>query len=318
VRARAGAEAPQATLIGGSRPFRKTVEAARRCASSLEPVVIAGEPGTGREQVARYIHSRSSRALGPFVTVDCRRPAAEVEELLFGRTSAPGVPPRSSALLEADDGSLLLKSVEALPRHLSTRLARLLTHEVAPARQGGEERVRVRLMVTAGRPLAELELRGEVEPELARALDGLAVEAPAVRERQADVLPLFEHFASERAKRARQEPPTLSPDARRLLVDYHWPANVAELKGVAERLGLLYAGVEVTALGLPPEIQAGPLTARQTLAQQISRLERDAISEALREARGKKIRAAAILGISRPTLDKKIEEFKLVIDKRRQ
>jgi DNA-binding NtrC family response regulator len=73
----------------------------------------------------------------------------------------------------------------------------------------------------------------------------------------------------------------------------------------------------VSALKLPPEIQEGPLTERKTLAEQISRLERDAISEALREARGKKIKAAAILGISRPTLDKKIEDFQLVVEKKR-
>lgn len=92
---------------------------------------------------------------------------------------------------------------------------------------------------------------------------------------------------------------------------------MGELRGVAERLTLLYAGAEVSALKLPPEIQEGPQTERQSLAQRITRLERVAISEALREAKGKKIRAAAILGISRPTLDKKIEEFSLVVEKRR-
>jgi DNA-binding NtrC family response regulator len=317
VRARGDGQAPQVQLIGSSRQFRKTVEAARRAASSTDPVVIAGESGTGRAQMASYIHSRSSRALGPFVVVDCRRPAVEVEEFLFGRTSAPGVPPQSSALLKADGGSLLLKSIETLPRHLSERLARLISRKVAPARQGGEEPVDVRVLVTALLPLAELVKRGELEAELGRALAGSDVESIAVRDRRPDVLQLFDHFSTEVVKRLRKELPTLSPDAKRLLVDYDWPGNVREIRGVAERLSLLYAATEVSALKLPPEIQEGPLTERKTLAEQISRLERDAISEALREARGKKIRAAAILGISRPTLDKKIEEFKLVVDKRR-
>jgi DNA-binding NtrC family response regulator len=146
------------------------------------------------------------------------------------------------------------------------------------------------------------------------------LEALPLRERRPDVPLLFEHFAGRVARARRKELPVLSPDARRLLVDYNWPGNVEECRGVAERLALLYAGGEVNALKLPPEIQEGNVVAGpkpRTLAEMISRLERDAISEALREARGKKIKAAAILGISRPTLDKKIEDFQLVVEKKR-
>lgn len=317
VRARGDGGAQQVTLVGSSRQFRKTVDAARRAATGADTVLIHGETGTGRTLMARYIHSRSSRGLGPFVEVDCRRPPIEVEETLFGRTSAPGVPPQSSALLKADGGTLLLKSLEALPRHLSERLARLISKKVAPARQGGEEQVDLRIMATGPVALEAMIGRGELDPELGRALSGQQVEALPLRDRRPDVLQLFEHVAGQVARGRRKEPPTLSPDARRLLVDYHWPGNVEELKGVSERLAILYAGQEVPALKLPAEIQDGPQDAPRTLAKMISRLERDAISEALRDARGKKIRAAAILGISRPTLDKKIEEYQLVVEKRR-
>jgi DNA-binding NtrC family response regulator len=317
VRGRTDGGVPVAPLVGSSRQFRKAVDLARRAAMTPDPVVISGEPGTGRTQIALYIHSRSRRALGPLVKVDCRSGAQEVEESLFGRSSAPGVPPRSSALLKADGGSILLACIEALPRHLGGRLARVLSRKVAPARQGGEEAIDVRILSTASAPLEELIRRGELDSELGRVLEGTAVEALAVRDRRSDVIALVEFFALEAARRSRTELVTVSPDARRLLTDYHWPGNVAEVRGVAERLALLYAGVEVTPLRLPPEIQSGPLEARRTLAQQVARLERNAIAEALREARGKKIRAAAILGISRPTLDKKISEFKLIVDKRR-
>ncbi|MFO0595968.1 MAG: sigma 54-interacting transcriptional regulator [Myxococcaceae bacterium] len=320
VRTRQDGAAPVVSLVGSSRQFRKTVEAARRAAQANDTVVIWGEAGSGRAQTARYVHSRSSRALGPMITVDCRRSAAETEEALFGRTSAPGVPPQSSALLKADGGTLLLLSIESLPRHVSERLARLISRKVAPARQGGEEKVDVRVMVTARATLEQLETRGELEPELGRALAGTELETLPLRERKPDVMQLFEWFSSELHRTRRREVPSLSPDARRLLSEHHWPGNVEELRLVAERLYVLYAGAEVTALHLPPEIQNGPAAAEksnQTLAERISRLERDAISEALRAANGKKIRAAAALGISRPTLDKKIEEFKLVVEKRR-
>lgn len=318
VRGRADGVAPNVALIGSSRTFRKTVEAARRVASSQETVVIHGEPGTGRLQTARYVHSRSSRALGPFIVVDCRRPPVEVEEQLFGRTSAPGVPPQSSALLKADGGVLVLQCLESLPRHLSERLARLLSRRAAPARQGGEEPVDVRVLVTAQSPLDAMVTRGELDADLAKALGGAAIDTLPLRERKPDVLQLFEAFCGEVTRVRRKEPPVLSPDARRLLSEHHWPGNVEELRGVAERLSLLYAGGEVTALQLPPELQEGAAEAKpKTLAERISRLERDAISEALRAANGKKIRAAAALGISRPTLDKKIEEFNLVVEKKR-
>jgi len=110
-----------------------------------------------------------------------------------------------------------------------------------------------------------------------------------------------------------------------MLGQYAWPGNVGELKLLAARLSLLYAGREVTALMLPPEFQSGPSPAggrptdggagAQSLAERVSRLERDAISEALREAGGKKILAARLLGISRPTLDKKISDYDLVVEK---
>jgi len=176
--------------------------------------------------------------------------------------------------------------------------------------------VDVRILVTLGASLASLTSRGELDPDLTRALEGVEVEVSPLRDRKPDVLPLFEHFSHESGLNGQKAAPTLSPDARRLLLDYGWPGNVSEVRGVAERLSLLYGGLEVSALQLPPEIQDGQ-SEPKTLAQRVSRLERDAISEALREARGKKIRAAALLGISRPTLDKKIEEFQLVVEKRR-
>ena len=307
----------QVQLVGSSRQFRKTVEQARRAASASDTVVLWGEFGTGRLQMAEYIHSRSPRALAPFVVVDCRRPPAVVEEQLFGRTSAPGVPPASSSLFEADGGTFVLRAVEALPRQAAERLTRLLSRRVAPSRQGGEEPVDVRLMVTCDGPLQALVARGEVHAELARVLAGIEIETLPLRDRRPDVIQLFEHFALAAARARRKEPPELTPDARRVLVDHHWPLNVEELRGVAERLALLYAGAEVSALVLPPEVQQGPTEGLLTLAQRVQRLERDAIAEALRTARGKKIKAAALLGISRPTLDKKIEDYQLVVEKRR-
>ncbi|MFP2964507.1 sigma 54-interacting transcriptional regulator, partial [Myxococcus sp. 1LA] len=126
VRSRVDAEPPVAALSGSSRPLRALLEVARRVAASAAPVVIHGEPGVGKALLARFVHARSPRALGPFVVVDCREAAEAVEEALFGRVSAPGQPPVVSALLRADGGSLVLLHVESLARSASERLARSL------------------------------------------------------------------------------------------------------------------------------------------------------------------------------------------------
>jgi DNA-binding NtrC family response regulator len=317
VRSRAGSEPTRMDMTGGSRPFRKVVEQARRAAASAAPVVLSGEPGTGKSLCAGYIHSRSPRALGPLVRVDCRD-IHSLEEVLFGRASGPGLPPLSSALLRADGGTLLLHHVELLPRPLAERLSRLLARKTAPAPQGGEEPVDFRLMATMSASAQSLAVKGEVEASLVRQLAGFELEVPPLRGRRADIPTLFELFAAQGARAARQAPPRLTPDARRLLMDYDWPHNVRELKLLGERLALVHADSQLHALHLPPEIQAGSASpAPSTLQEQVARLERDAISEALRTAGGKKIVAARLLGISRPTLDKKIEDYGLTVSRRR-
>jgi DNA-binding NtrC family response regulator len=202
---------------------------------------------------------------------------------------------------------------------MAERLSRLLARKVAPAPQGGEEPVEARLLVTTDAPVSLMAVRGEVEAALARALAGLELEVPPLRERRADVPALFEHFATQAALAPRKGPPLLTPDARRRLVDYAWPQNVRELRLVTERLALLYAGEPVHALRLPPELQEGGVdTEPRSLQERVARLERDAITEALRQAGGKKIRAAELLGISRPTLDKKIQDYSLTVEKVRR
>ncbi len=313
-RARGGRAFREEVLIGASKPFRKAVEEARRAAVNEGSVFLRGADGTGKRALAQSIHALSARALGPFVAVECRRPPEEVAEDLFGQAGGAGGLGRASALLRADTGTLLLKRVDALSAESAQKLAGWIQKGRAPAPQGGDEPVDVRLVATSAKALTELEAGG-FEPALAKLLGRSQIELPALRERHADVAPLFDHFADQVAKRAFQAPPTLSPDARRLMTEYPWPRNVEELRLVTERIALLYPGQEVPSVRLPPEVQQGSLERPRSLDHMIARLEKEAVSEALREARGKKIRAAEILGISRPTLDKKISEYGITVER---
>ena len=177
VRSRMDAQGARVDMVGRSRPFQKLVEQARRAAARHAPVVLSGEPGSGKSLCARYIHSRSPRALGLLVWVDCRD-VESLEEALFGRPGGPGLPPVPSGLLRADGGSLLLHHVERLPVPLAERLARLLARKMAPGHQGGEEPVDVRLIVTTGAPPRSLAAPGEAMAALMAQDLGLELHVP--------------------------------------------------------------------------------------------------------------------------------------------
>lgn len=314
-RARGGRAFREEALVGASKGFKKAMEEARRASVEEGAVLVTGDPGTGKRALAQSIHALSARALGPFVAVDCRRPVEALREELFGQAGGAGGATRASALLRADSGTLLLRHVETLPRELAARLVVLLERRRAPSPGGGDEPVDLRILSTSTRSLPALAEEGAFDAALARALCGTVIELPPLRSRSSDVLPLFEHFAELVARRHFTAPPTLTPDARRLMADYAWPRNVEELRLLAERLALLFPAQEVPSVRLPPELQQGSLERPRSLDHMLARLEREAVVEALREARGKKIRAAEILGISRPTLDKKIADYGITVQK---
>jgi DNA-binding NtrC family response regulator len=300
-------------LVGTSRVFRRALDQVRRVAATSHAVVLVGESGTGKALCAHYLHARSPRALGPFIRVDCRAPVPVLDEELFGRAPGPGSPPRPSAFARADGGTLALVSVEALPHELAMRVAAELRAQQGPVPAGGEVVSDFRLLVTARDTIGQLAGTARIDVELARALEGVEVVLPPLRERRTDVPLLFEHFAAHAARVFLGRPPLLSPDAKDALLAHPWPGNVRELRLCAERLALSFPGEEISSVHLPREIagKVAPAEGQERLADAVSRLERDVIAAALRKCQGKKIRAAKLLGISRPTLDKKIALYKL-------
>ena len=212
-------------LVGRSPAMRRLFAECARVANEERAAAIAGEPGTGKDALARALHRASVRAQGPLVTVDCSGPSAVVELELFGR-AAGDLAARAGALELARGGSLLLDHCAELPLPLQPRLAEAL----ASAASGGP-----RPIASSREPLAiELD-RGRLHPSLFEVLRGAALAIPALRDRRDDI-PLLARHLLARSEDGRAV--TLSTEALELLTLHDWPGNVRELRNVLERFVL--------------------------------------------------------------------------------
>ncbi len=194
------------------------------------PVLILGEPGTGRRLVARLVHGVSRGLEAPFVRVDCGRlHAAQAEEVLFGGEE-PG------AFEQAEGGTLFLEEVDALPGGWQKQVHRVLATGQRP-RLGEPEPVPVDVRVMAGtdRDLGKLASAGCFCPALFFRLALVPVRLPPLRKRRPDIPPLVDYFLEQIAARLGQRPPSLSREALVEWLTYDWPGNVWELKRVLER-----------------------------------------------------------------------------------
>lgn len=303
------------SLIGSGPEHRRLVEQVRLAAASSVPVLIVGEPGTGRRQVSRTIHGLGPHSHRPFIAFDCQSLPAEIlERELFGATEAD--PPAGAgavrrARLSLGDGStLLIDDVLSLPRDLQARLVEALDS-------------RVRLMATAVRE-PEAALRDELlRPELYYAMTTLVLRLSPLRDRRAELPVLAQHFLERVNHRGGPQHAGFEPAAMEILSGYDWPGNLPELARVVEHGHAAAPGLLVAADDLPVSIRGSlggayappPMPATfWPLDAMLTDVERRLIETALRQARGNKSRAAEILDISRPRLYRRIKELDLPDD----
>jgi DNA-binding NtrC family response regulator len=331
------------TLVGHGPAHRRLLEQVRLAAASSVPVLIVGEPGTGKRQAARTIHQHGPGRERPLVAFDCQALPAEIlERELFGATDpdAPGAwMARAAATattsaaatattsaaatataagakrprLSLGDGStLLIDEILSLPRDLQARLVAALD-------------ARVRLLATTTlEPEAALE--GEqLRPELYFALTTLVLRLQPLRRRRDELPALAQHLLERINQRGGEQRGGFAPEAIAALTAYDWPGNLPELARVIEQAhgrprgpGHLIDVEDLPAtirgnLGaayLPPS----PPSPIKPLDELLTEVERRLIETALRQARSNKSRAAELLGISRPRLYRRIKELNLPDD----
>ncbi|WP_437525026.1 sigma 54-interacting transcriptional regulator [Sorangium sp. So ce726] len=248
-------------LVGASERWARAMEQLRRLAEhERAPLLITGEPGTGKELCARLLHAASPRAGGPFVAVSAARlPPERLREELFGvAAGADGRPAGRPGLLElARGGTLFLDEIGALPLELQPRLLAVLDGEPLCRIGGGEALVAdVRVIAATSQDLAARVLGRSFNEALHRRVGGLGLSLPPLRERDGDVRRLVEHFLQRQSGATGLTSAGLSPRALAQLEAYPWPGNVRELRSIVERAFLRAHGAPLDLEHLPPEIGA--------------------------------------------------------------
>jgi DNA-binding NtrC family response regulator len=288
-------------------------------------VLIEGETGTGKEQIARAIHQASVNRQGPMVAVNCAAlPENLLESELFGHekgafTSA--VSSRKGRFEVADGGTIFLDEVGDVPASMQAKLLRVL-QERRFERVGGMQSIEVdvRVIAATNRPLLRLVKQGKFREDLFYRLNVVWVGLPPLRERPEDIPLLAQHFAE---KYAHGKPPkTIAPEAMEILLAYRWPGNIRELENAIERACVTSRDTVIRPENLPPELST-PTTPKLPFSVDLDRplpdllrevtgkVEQQYIRKALKKARGNVGRCAKICGLSRRSISAKIAEYKL-------
>jgi len=306
-------------IIGTAQPFRDTLKLADRVAPTQATVLLAGETGTGKEVLAKYIHSASPRASRAFVAVNCAAlPETLLESELFGHEKGAftGAVARHTGRFElADEGTLFLDEIGDISASTQVKLLRLL-QERAFTRVGGTETIScdVRVLAATNRDLKALIARGTFREDLFYRLNVFPITMPPLRDRREDVPALAQHFARQAGLTLGVDVVCVSSEAIELLAAYDWPGNIRELANVVERAVLLADGPEVLPAHLPPEIatirERRPDAAKQGLRAN----ERAMIVEALNESKWNQTAAAQALGITRDNLRYRIKKYNIKRD----
>ncbi len=338
-------------VVGESPALKEAIRLAKLASNSNSTVLLHGETGTGKEIFAQSIHNSSARTDGPFVAINCAAiPRELINTELFGyeggsftgadRQGRPG------KFEQANGGTLFLDEIGDMPLDLQTTLLRAIETRTI-VRIGGYRVIPadVRIIVATHKDLREEVMRGNFRSDLYYRLHVLTIHIPSLRNRIDDLPLLVQHFLLRQSRNLSRSF-TITPEAMILLCQYSWPGNVRELENMLERVTYLMPGTVITIADLPIDVQqavennqadyvddsdsalqtqkspyelhrAQPLLTEQgtALKEQSMNAEMQAIMKAWDASNGHITRAAALLGISRTTMWRKMVKYGLIESK---
>ena len=285
----------------------------RGIAASTSTILIRGESGVGKDQLASVIHYLGPQNAEPLVKIDCASlPAELLESELFGyeKGAFTGASHTKQGRLEiAGAGTIVLDEIAALTMPMQAKLLRVID-EKKFERLGGVKSLSVnaRLIALTNVDLERAVARRTFREDLYYRLNVIPIVVPSLRERRGDVRPLAEHFLAHLVAVHRKPRMTLAQSTLEALQAYTYPGNVRELRNIIERAVVTGSGPEILPQDLPAHVrEASPASKKMSLED----MERGYIAEVLDYTRGKKTMAAQILGISRKTLLEKRKRYGL-------
>jgi DNA-binding NtrC family response regulator/predicted hydrocarbon binding protein len=313
-------------MLGSSESLSKAIEIAQRVSPVDSTVLILGESGTGKELMARGIHENSRRTDKLFIAVNCSAlPETLQEAELFGyaKGAFTGATSTQAGLFEsANGGTLFLDEIGDLTLSAQTKILRAL--EEGEIKRIGENKIRkvdVRIVAATNKDLQKMLQEQNFREDLYYRLNVVSLELPPLRKRDNDPLLLAEHFLKEFAQKFSKKIKRINTEAKHAIASYSWPGNIRELKNVIERAVILASGPTIGLDDLPATISAVKNNQRVAggsqdfakfqLRQELSNIldESERIAKALKLAQGNREEAAALLGISRTTLWRKMREL---------
>lgn len=307
-------------IIHKSERMSKTIKEARATSNTDMTVLIQGESGTGKELFAHAIHNKSSKAVKPFVILDCSTiPKELVESELFGYVEGAFTGAKKDGKLGkfelANGGTIFLDEIGEMPIDIQAKLLRILQSGVF-TKVGGNQpiEVDVRVVAATNRNLKEEVRKNNFREDLFYRLNMFSLEIPPLRYRKEDVIELTKHFLGKAGTKLDKMGITISKEALEVLVNYDWPGNVRELENAIFRaVNLCFEG-EILSEHLPEDIVENtevivPVKDKKTDKKSLEDMEIKHILKLLGENNGNKKKTAEALGISRSTLYRKLKKY---------
>lgn len=239
-------------IVGTDPAFEEALRLAVRVAPTEFPVLIIGETGAGKENIARIIHDYSNRKSGAYQTIDCgSTPEGTIESELFGHKKGAftdAVADRVGLFESANKGTLFLDELGNMPMKVQVRLLRVLeTGTYVRVGDSEERHTDVRVVAATNADLMSMMQNGRFRPDLYYRLNTITIYLPSLRERRGDIYPLFVKFAQETAERYKIKRISLTKESEELLANFPWPGNVRQLKNFTEKLSFMEVERTVTA-----------------------------------------------------------------------
>jgi transcriptional regulator with PAS, ATPase and Fis domain len=320
-------------IIHTSEIIERTINKAMKFAMAESNILIVGETGTGKELMAQSIHNISSRNKGPFVAVNCAAlPENLLESELFGYVEGAFTGSKKGGKLglfeQANNGTIFLDEISELPINFQGKLLRVLQEN--QVRRVGDDRViniDVRIIAATNRNLTDEVKSGNFRQDLLYRLDILRLFIPPLRDRREDIYPLFMFFLKNHTKKIGLDIVGCTAEAKKILDDYCFVGNIRELRNIAERISVIADADMIDTQAMkdalyPQDVgMVSTVAYEETLTSKDStetvmmikaNSEKEQIIYALKQAGGKKSKAAMILGIDRTTLWRKMKNYNIL------